>query len=70
MRELIQFGTYLAFIFFVSWIVYSSVKFFGVAYKKNEFIENHVLKFVVALFFSIIYGVAALFGGIPTKDVD
>ena len=65
MRELVQIGTYLAFIVFISLIVYNSVKFFGVAYKKNEIIENRVLKFIIALFFSLIYGVAALFGGNP-----
>jgi hypothetical protein len=65
MRELIQIGTYLAFIVFISLIVYNSAKFFGVAYKKNEFIENRFLKFVIALFFSVIYGVAAIFGGNP-----
>jgi hypothetical protein len=67
-RELIQIGTYLAFIFFVSLIVYNSVKFFGVAYKKNEFIENRALKFVIALFFSVIYGVAAIFSGNPVDS--
>lgn len=65
MRELIQIGTYLAFIVFISLIVYNSAKFFGVAFKKNEFIENRVLKFVIALFFSVIYGIAAIFGGNP-----
>ena len=70
MRELILFGTYIAFIIFISLIVYNSIKFFGIAYKKNEFMKNRVLKFLVALFFSLIYGVAALFGGNPTENVD
>ena len=70
MKELILFGTYIAFIVFISLIVYNSAKFFGVAYKKNEFIENRFLKFLIALFFSFIYGVAALFGGNPTENED
>lgn len=68
MKELLQFGTLLAFTVFVSFIVYNSVKYFRVAYKKNEFIENRMLKFIIALFFSLLYGFMALFGGSPMEN--
>lgn len=67
MTELIQIGTYLAFIVFISLIVYNSVKFFDLSYKKSGFFENRVLRFLIALFISLIYGFLASFGGNPME---
>jgi hypothetical protein len=68
MTELIRIGTYLAFTVFISFIVYNSIKYFGISYKKCEFLENRILRFLITLFISLVYGFVALFGGSPMEN--
>lgn len=67
MTELIRIGTYLAFTVFITFIFYNSIKYFGISYIRSEFLENRILRFLIALFISLVYGFVALFGGSPME---